>query len=130
MILGSNGAIKLPPESKCAEDSKDKSVDIFTMYHSNRSYSNSPAGSYGSSLTSKDSCGHSRQISKGSIKSKTPRSGMSTPVVTSQEVLFSNMDEFGKCNHRLKLHFDINVFAKLDEDFLCQMRVGLYSDNI
>ena len=49
---------------------------------------------------------------------------MTTPVVSNQESLFSNMEDFGKCNHQLKLHFDINVFAKLDEEFLCQLRVG------
>ena len=54
---------------------------------------------------------------------KVPRSSMNTPIISNQETLFENMEEFSKCNHRLKLYFDINVFAKLDEEFLCQIRV-------
>lgn len=106
---------------------KEVTPDIFDVYKKQAmdpslgSYSNSP-GSCTSSVSK--SCGHSRQTSKGSIKvvTKTPRSAMHTPIST-QDSLFDNMKEFGKCNHRLKLYFDINVFAKLDEEFLCQIRV-------
>lgn len=106
---------------------KEVTANIFNVYKkqsmepSIECYSNSPGSC--TSLNSK-SYGHSRQTSKGSIKvvTKTPRSAMHTPI-SSQENLFDNMKEFGKCNHRLKLYFDINVFAKLDEEFLCQIRV-------
>lgn len=93
----------------------------------NSLYKHSPASSTSINNSCSSKCrSHSRQPSRGSIRSKTPRSSMTTPVGKTKDPLMMYHDDYTKCDHRLKLYLTMNVYADADEVFWCQIRVGVF----
>lgn len=96
----------------------------------NSLYKHSPASSTSINNSCSSKCrSHSRQPSRGSIRSKTPRSSMTTPVGKTKDPLMMYHDDYTKCDHRLKLYLTMNVYADADEVFWCQIRCACISYN-